>query len=159
MFQSEIYEVLDANYYDPALSGNHNDSIWYKPTATLTRETDGTVITTTSNWGGAYVGNTSQAILIPQDTVIEFDLLDFDSDFIIQLRSGVQQSGSWVYCEPLKYNGHQRWEIHSNSQKIMVDDVVKQNMTQNLGESFRLTFLSQNANSSCKIANLVIYPI
>ena len=157
--QSETYELMDAMYYDPALSGNHNDSIWYKPTATLTRGDDGSVVHPTSAWGGIQLGSTSQAIFIPVETVIEFDLIDFSPSFIIQMRSGVQQSGNWVYCEPVKYTGHQRWEIHSNTQKIMVDGVVKQNMTQNLGESYRFSFLSQNTTDTCKFANLKIYPL
>ena len=161
MVLQETYEVLDTLYYDKAKSGtgNYNDNIWYHPYATLTRETDGTVITPTSTWGGAYIGDTTSAILIPKNTIVEFDLITFVSDFIIQMRSGVQQSGSWVYCEPTKVVGHQRWEISSNTQKIYVNDVLKQNMSQNLGDSFRLTFLSQYSGKSCKIANLKIYPI
>ena len=154
--QSEIYEVMDYIKYDGATSSDYQD-IWSLANTSLDRQSDGTVVTVNNAWGFATLGSTSY--FVPINTVIEFDLLRFDTEMLIELRSSVQQSGNWQYCTFLNSIGHIRWEITLNSQKQYVDGVLKRNMAQPLGEAFLFHIGSGTATKTCKIANFKVYPI
>ena len=155
----ETYEILDAMYYDKALTGNYNDAMWYLYYATLTRGDDGTTMTTSNAWGGIQVGTTSSAQSVPTPCVLEFEVLEMttgDSGDFFQIRPFGASGGDWYLAEG---TGTYRVEIGTNSQRQFINGVEQPSSARDFSNGVRIFFGSTSANDTLKFKDLKIYPI
>ena len=158
---SNNYEVLDALYYDKALSGtgNYNDSMWKKTSCTLTRDTDGSTMQTSANYGSIQVGTTSSAQSVPLPCVVELEVSEMDSGVFFEVRSWEQQSGSYKYFNPNDATGVHRWEIRSDSQKQFVDGTQVKTDNKTLGNGVRINISADNSGDKIKFKEFKVYPL
>ena len=154
--QSEIFAIIDSLFYDKGLTGTgqHNDN-WsnLNNRMTITRETDGTLLTSTSDWGQLYV--ISQSTYFECDFCIEFDVLSISDTPAIRFRNSSNTSATHNLQE-----GHYKIEWKSDSIKVLLDGVEQTHYISSLvGSDVNVYFEHSNTTDVLKYRNFVIYPI
>lgn len=155
MFQSEIFEVLDALYYDEAIDGHKNANYTISSSGSVSTDATGTTVTIGTQYHSyRLMKDSDNRLTVTAPFVWEFDVLETTN-----MRVNIYQSDSVSKQINLNNTGHYKFIVADNKVTYSIDDGTPTETTFNYTDVIQLWIQSRNANATSKFKNLKVYPI
>lgn len=160
VFVSEIYEVIDAIFYDQATDG-HKNSNWTVDRVTVSEtDTIGTVLVSETGNGHYWANGSSQSI--SGAFACEFDLISYSDTRSVAFRiKSNDNNNHYLIFKDLNVpaNAHIKVTYDGSVFKCQINDSTPVTWVTASYTSVELALRLSSANDSMKYANFVIYPI
>ena len=163
MFQSEIYSLIDALFYDEAVSGKKNSNWYISNTDNLSVSTDSNGTLLTSSTTVQYRCNSTTSTLnnfLSGKWCVEFDVISYTGRPMVRLLQTNSNTWDWQFSNKGIIDGsHIKLVFEDNTITATVDDDEKAPMstsafTGDLAIGFRLVDAG-----TLKFKNFKVYPI
>lgn len=157
MFQSERYDIIDALFFDKAVTGYKNTN-WTANRVTVS-ETDANGTSLISEDGqGHYWANNHEGVT--GSFVCEFDLISYSDTTTVSFRiSGTNTHYIQFKNQNIAPNSHIKITYDGSSCNFQINDGEPINLFNASYPSIELALRCYGANDTLKYANFVIYPI
>ena len=160
---SETYELIDAIFYDKAVTG-HKNTNWLNVSNSFleTIEDDGTILAynRTSGWATIYA-NSNSASTFPFSigSVVEFDVVSCTNEMRLQFYDGT--TGRLQITLPTNAtNYHVKIEIGETTITQTVNGVTTTASTSTyINNDFQVNFATNTSGASLKFKNFMVYSI
>ena len=171
--ESEIYELIDAIWFDEATTGHENSNLWINSNLTKTASSTGTLIenTSSSNYffglnkpGATPSGEYDLYDWTEESFAVEMDVVNFDGNVIFQI---IDQSNTHLFQRPFEgmlgasaTNKHLKIVANGTDVRCYVDGVENTSMKviTNFTTNYRIV-VKMDGEGSIKFKNLVYYPV
>lgn len=159
ILQSEIYELIDAIFYDQAVTGKKNDK-WGNYSNRLTIETDatGTLLTGYASSNGYYIANSEDAFSF-SDYTCEFD--------VVSISGGVRwyhqhetlgNENVFVLNTYVSDGNHVKIVVKNGTAILYVDNVQRATYTLTISSLYEVAFrFNTGVNNTIKYKNFILY--
>ena len=155
----ETYELLDAIFFDEAVTG-HKNSNWNNYNNRLSLETDetGTLLTGYASSNGYYIANASDPFIF-DDYCCEFDIITKTGLARWYHQNNNNQTGNVFILDSVPV-GHAKIICQNGTAKLYIDDVQVRSADLTVAAPYEIAFrFNTGTGNTLKYANFIVYPI